>query len=86
MMNIRLIDELIGGRPLRESGKYRKNEIEKAQALATKTGRVCGPRPIIAGRREGSATLIPIHGPEEDHPRGQQRHDDHDSADPDYAL
>ena len=47
MMNIRLIAELIGDRPVRESGKYRKNEIEKAQALATKTGEVCGPRPII---------------------------------------
>jgi len=46
-MNIRLIAKLIGDRPVRESGKYRKNEIEKAQALATKTGEVCGPRPII---------------------------------------
>jgi CheY-like chemotaxis protein len=30
--------------------------------------------------------LVPIRGPEEDHPRGQQRHDDNDSADPDHAL
>ncbi len=39
-----------------------------------------------AGRRGNERDLVPIRGPEEDHPRGQQGHNDHDSADPDHAL
>jgi len=46
-MNIRLIGELIGGRPVRESGKYRKNEIGKSPGVGNEDGRGVRSRPII---------------------------------------
>jgi hypothetical protein len=45
------------------------------------------PTPLTrAGGRESERTLVPIRGPDEDHRRSQQRHGDHDSADPDHPL
>src|SRR6266853_784119 len=34
----------------------------------------------------GERELVPIHGPEKDHPRGQRRYQNHDSTDRHHAL
>ena len=47
-------------------------------------------RPQLSSRSRGlrgsESQLVTMRRPEEDHPRGQKRHDNYDSAGPDHAL
>ena len=59
----------------------------KLEGYTYTRGAYASPTPWTrAGRRGSERNLVPIHGPEEDHPRDQQGHNDYDSADPDHAL
>jgi hypothetical protein len=73
-------------------GLYAKADSSGASGALKQTGKKwveyrASPTPWTrVGRRGSERDLFPIRGPNEEDPRGQQRHNDHDSADPDHAL